>query len=259
MASWAAARPPSPITTAPSESASARCRPTMRANEGASAPKTANASTGSEVSRPASAPLRPSPWRTSSSTGPTLTAAGTQVEREEDQAHQHERGTTDGGHRAIVSSGSAGPSHRRTGAWGWPGAGCTRAALRRRRTTGAARASATVWPYPVADTAAATRATVCLHATEPASVHLAAWARVRGHARRGRRGALRRPLGGEAARDAADRLRLPPRAPPRDLGQRQRPRRRPAGPPPGHRDGGRGRHPRRRRLGRGAPRPGAAA
>jgi hypothetical protein len=30
---------------------------------------------------------------------------------------------------------------------------------------------------PVADTAAATRATVCLHATEPASVHLAAWAR----------------------------------------------------------------------------------
>ena len=30
---------------------------------------------------------------------------------------------------------------------------------------------------PVADPAAATRATVCLHATEPASVHLAAWAR----------------------------------------------------------------------------------
>jgi hypothetical protein len=30
---------------------------------------------------------------------------------------------------------------------------------------------------PVADTAAATRAMTCLHATEPASVHLAAWAR----------------------------------------------------------------------------------
>jgi len=30
---------------------------------------------------------------------------------------------------------------------------------------------------PVADTAAAARSTVCLHATEPASVHLAAWAR----------------------------------------------------------------------------------
>jgi hypothetical protein len=30
---------------------------------------------------------------------------------------------------------------------------------------------------PVADTSAATRSTVCLHATEPASVHLAAWAR----------------------------------------------------------------------------------
>ncbi len=30
---------------------------------------------------------------------------------------------------------------------------------------------------PVADTVAATRAMVCLHATEPASVHLAAWAR----------------------------------------------------------------------------------
>jgi hypothetical protein len=30
---------------------------------------------------------------------------------------------------------------------------------------------------PVSDTTAATRSTVCLHATEPASVHLAAWAR----------------------------------------------------------------------------------
>ena len=30
---------------------------------------------------------------------------------------------------------------------------------------------------PVADTLAAARSVVCLHATEPASVHLAAWAR----------------------------------------------------------------------------------
>ena len=53
-----------------------RCGPIRRAAVGASAPKTANAITGSEVSSPAAAADMPRPSRTSSSTGPTLTAAG---------------------------------------------------------------------------------------------------------------------------------------------------------------------------------------
>src|SRR4051794_24421293 len=66
----------SPIASAPRASSVTRCIPTTRANLGARAPNTANESTGSAVSRPVSAAFRPSPWRTSSSTGPTLTAAG---------------------------------------------------------------------------------------------------------------------------------------------------------------------------------------
>ena len=70
------ARPARPVTSASSAAIVVRCRPTRRATAGAAAPKAANASTGSEVSRPASLPDSESPARTSASTGPTLTAAG---------------------------------------------------------------------------------------------------------------------------------------------------------------------------------------
>ena len=47
-----AARPASPTTTHSSATSVSRCRPTTRASRGASAPKTAKASTGSEVRMP---------------------------------------------------------------------------------------------------------------------------------------------------------------------------------------------------------------
>ncbi len=77
----------------------------------------------------------------------------------------------------------------------------------------------------VADPVAATRAMTVLHATEPPSVHLSVAARVDGPARR-RRGAraLRRPLPGQAAGDAAHAVRVPARPPARGLGGAQRPR-----------------------------------
>src|SRR5580765_8525564 len=172
--SWAEARPPRPITTATSESASARCKPTTRASDGASAPKIANASTGREVSRPASAPVRPSPRRTSSSTGPTLTAAGRRL-----NDRRISPAITSAVRRRADTARSFHPTP-------WPvtsadvGGGLVQDAGVRHIDDDERRARLAVrhgLAAPVADTAAAARATVCLHATEPASVHLAAWAR----------------------------------------------------------------------------------
>ncbi len=174
MESCAVARPPRPTTTAASDRASARCRPTARANVGASAPKTAKASTGNEVSRPAWAPVRPSPSRTSSSTGPTLTAAGRRLkERRTSPA------ITSAVRRRADIARSFHPAPRPVT---FPGRGVGSGRMQGCGTSGTTSdgrvwRSARAWPRPVADTAAAARATVCLHATEPASVHLAAWAR----------------------------------------------------------------------------------
>ena len=69
-------RAKSPTTTATSETRVHRCGPTALASRGAAAPKTAKATTGSDVRMPASVPDMSRPARISSSTGPTLTAAG---------------------------------------------------------------------------------------------------------------------------------------------------------------------------------------
>ena len=76
---------------------------------------------------------------------------------------------------------------------------------------------------------------------------------------RGRRRSLRRPLGGQAARDATYRLRLPTRPPAGRVGQRERPGGGPAGAPTGRGDGGGGRDRRRCGVDRRAPRPDPAA
>ena len=69
-------RAASPTTTASSAASVSRCGPTARASRAAMLPKTANATTGSEVSTPASAPDMSRSRRRSPSTGPMLTAAG---------------------------------------------------------------------------------------------------------------------------------------------------------------------------------------
>src|SRR3954447_21982244 len=178
--SWANDRPPSPITSATRETAIARCRPAARAKRGASAPNTANASTGSEVSRPASGPDRSRPRRTSSSTGPTLTAAGRRLNDRRmsptsTRAVRRAAGTAGSCHprRRLVTSASGGlsaaPGRMR------PMGEVARHVddAERRARLGLRHALA----VPVADTLAAARSVVCLHAPEPASVHLAAWAR----------------------------------------------------------------------------------
>ncbi len=171
-----ATRPPRPITTATRETATARCRPERRANVGASAPKPAKASTGREVSRPASVPDRPSPRRTSARTGPTLTAAGRRLK---------DRRISPASTRVVRrAAGTAGSFHPGRGRVISPdpaaGGGLVQDERvrhidddERRARLGVRHALAA----PVADTLAAARAVTCLHATEPASVHLAARAR----------------------------------------------------------------------------------
>src|SRR4051794_22670362 len=177
--SCANARPPSPSTTATSESAAARCSPTVRASRGASAPNRAKASTGSEVSRPASGPDRSSPRRTSSRTGPTLTAAGRRLK---------DRRISPASTRAVRrAAGTAGSCHSRprrvTSGRGRVGGARQDGDMVEvaRHVTDAERRARLGLRHglaaPVADTLAAARSVVCLHATEPASVHLAAWAR----------------------------------------------------------------------------------
>ena len=91
----------------------------------------------------------------------------------------------------------------------------------------------------------------CLHATEPASVHLSAHARSGSDPRRRSPRAARGSHGRPAAGYAADRLRVPARPSSGGAGQCRGPRRRAAQRPAG--EGGRGERPRRRRrrLGRG--------
>jgi hypothetical protein len=69
-------RRPSPPTTASREISVTRCSPVTRASQGATAPNPANASTGSVVRTPAVVGDIRRPVVISSSTGPTLTAAG---------------------------------------------------------------------------------------------------------------------------------------------------------------------------------------
>ena len=182
------ARPPSPTTTASRDSSVTRCSPTSRANGGARAPKTANASTGSEVSRPRLGADMPSPSRTSSSTGPTLTAAGRRLTDSRTSPTSTTR--ADGATASVADTrpirlrrrGRHGA--RRAGVTGHcPGgwAGWARAAHLRRRAPGPAGRAARPGRRRVADAVAATRAMTCLHATEPASVHLVAARRSRAH------------------------------------------------------------------------------
>src|SRR6185369_404868 len=107
---------------------------------------------------------------------------GTQVEREEHQSDDDQSGTTSGGHRRILAPGPGRghiAAHRRRGVRGLRQDGHVGEVARhiddaeRRARLGVRHALA----VPVADTLAAARALTCLHATEPASVHLAAWAR----------------------------------------------------------------------------------
>src|SRR4051812_3804067 len=157
--SWTRARPDSPRITASSATKVTRWAPMVLAAAGASAPNTAKASTGSEVSSPAAPAPMPSPARTSASTGPTLTAAGRRFSER----------------RRIAAS--------------------TRA-LERRDTQGAltlvrhipdserrarlARRHALAPGHRAADPEAATRAVTVLHSTEPATVYLSVWARAEG-------------------------------------------------------------------------------
>src|SRR5262245_45734025 len=174
------ARPPSPTTTATRAAAAARWRPATRATVGAKPPKTANASTGNDVRSPASGPLRERPRRTSSSTGPTLTAAGRRL-----QERSKSPTTTRTVRRDTDTAGSCHPARcgvtsEQSGlSVGWGRMADVGELARhigddeRRARLGVRNALA----RPVADPLAAARAVTCLHATEPASVHLAAWAR----------------------------------------------------------------------------------
>ena len=101
-------------------------------------------------------------------------------------------------------------------------------ARHRRRAAGPAGHAPRARPaHRVTDAEAATRAMVVLHATEPATVHLAVAARTDGRdGRRRRPGALRRPVAGQAAGDAADPVRVPAGPAAGSLGERLRPGRR---------------------------------
>src|SRR5690349_14946160 len=159
-ASWSTrARPPSPTTTPSRASIVTRCGPSRRAAAGATAPKIANASTGSQVSSPAEAGPMSSASRSSSRTGPTLTAAGRRLSessRIATRTRAVERRVTGG---RLSSVRHISDTERRA-----------RLAQRHALAPG----------HRAADSEAATRAVTVLHSTEPATVYLSLWARVDG-------------------------------------------------------------------------------
>ena len=172
------------------------------------APKPANASTGSEVSRPAAAADIDSAVADLGEHRSDADRGRPQVERRAGRSRRA-RGRRCGRGRGVES---------------WLGQDRPHAAHRGRRASrpGSARRHAIAPGAPGRRPVAATRAMTVLHSTEPATSTSRCGARVDGPDRRRRRpGAVRRPHPGQAARDAAHPVRLPARPAAGGLGERR--------------------------------------